>query len=76
MTGGTKGVGLTIAAGFVKNVRTYICSQGNQIEKLVEWLSNQGPGKAYSFVCDVMDEASILQVRDKIATLEPHVYTG
>ena len=24
--------------------------------------------KAYSFVCNVMDEASILQVRDKIAT--------
>ena len=71
VTGGTKGVGLMIAAGFVKNGADVYMFSRKPDRKIAEWLSNQGPGKAYSFVCDVMDEASILKVRDKIATLEP-----
>ena len=71
VTGGTKGVGFMIAAGFVKNGADVYMFSRKPDEKVAKWLSNQGPGKAYSFVCNVMDEASILQVRDKIATLEP-----
>ena len=71
VTGGTKGVGLMIAAGFVKNGADVYMFSRKPDKKVAEWLSSQGPGKAYSFVCDVMDETSILQVRDKIGTLEP-----
>lgn len=72
VTGGTKGIGLMISAGFVQNGADVYMFSRKPDQEVAKLLTSKGPGKAFSFACDVMDEKSILQVRDEIAKLEPN----
>jgi NAD(P)-dependent dehydrogenase (short-subunit alcohol dehydrogenase family) len=70
VTGGSKGIGLMIASGFVQNgARVYIFSR-NPATEIAAALSEKGPGVCVSMTCDVSDRAQIDAVVAQVSAKE------
>jgi NAD(P)-dependent dehydrogenase (short-subunit alcohol dehydrogenase family) len=71
VTGGSKGIGLMIASGFVQNgARVYIFSRKPAMEAATA-LSARGPGSCVALQCDVADRAQIDVVAAQVGAAEP-----
>ena len=71
VTGGSKGIGLMIASGFVQNgARVYIFSRKPAMEAAAA-LSARGPGSCVALQCDVADRAQIDAVAAQVGAAEP-----
>ena len=71
VTGGSKGIGLMIASGFVQNgARVYIFSRKPALEAATA-LSARGPGSCVALQCDVADRAQIDVVAAQVGAAEP-----
>jgi hypothetical protein len=75
--GGSKGIGLMIAAGFVQNGATVYIFSRKPDTAAADALDRQGAasgGKCYAMACDVSDHEQIKQVSAEIAKRERAVH--
>ena len=72
VTGGSKGIGLMIAAGFVQNgAKCYIFSRKPAMEAAAALNALPGSGSCVALQCDVADRAQIDAVTAHISAAEP-----
>ena len=76
VTGGARGIGLMIAAGFVANNATvYIASRDVQAcETTAKKLTSLGPGKCYALAADLGSEAGCVALAKSLAEREPKLH--
>jgi NAD(P)-dependent dehydrogenase (short-subunit alcohol dehydrogenase family) len=72
ITGGSSGIGLMIASGFVKNgAKVYIASRKKkQCDDVAEKLNKEGIGKCISIPADVSTESGCKKLAEELAARE------
>ncbi|KAJ1656050.1 hypothetical protein IWQ61_004300 [Dispira simplex] len=74
VTGGSRGIGLMIAQGFVANgAKVYISSRKAEVcDKVASELSQQGPGQCISIPADLQDLNQVNHLAQTLAQREPN----
>ncbi|CAG8619753.1 17743_t:CDS:2 [Rhizophagus irregularis] len=72
ITGGSRGIGLMIATGFVANgAKVYISSRNKDVcDKVAKNLSDKGPGKAFSIPADIQNLSEVKRLAGEIEKRE------
>lgn len=72
VTGGTRGIGLMIAKGFVQNgARVYVVSRKSTVcQRVSEELNAMGPGTAYSLPADLRSDKACRELVERFASRE------
>ncbi|PVV03666.1 hypothetical protein BB560_001847 [Smittium megazygosporum] len=73
VTGGSRGIGLMIATGFVENgARVYISSRSADVcNRVAEELTGRGPGECISLPADLQNMSDIENLAEAISKREP-----
>ena len=74
VTGGSRGIGLMIAKGYVKSgVKVYISSRNSEVcQKVADKLSQHG--ECISIPTDLSNEEGVTSLSDKVKSLEPKLH--
>ncbi|PVV03665.1 hypothetical protein BB560_001848 [Smittium megazygosporum] len=73
VTGGSSGIGLMLATGFVENgARVYVCSiMADDCDRIAEELTSRGPGECISLPADLLKMSDIEKLVETIKNREP-----
>ncbi|KAF9435371.1 hypothetical protein BGZ76_006435 [Entomortierella beljakovae] len=76
VTGGSRGIGLMIAQGFIANgAKVYISSRSAGVcDKVAEELTKQGPGECISIPADLQKMEEVLRLKAEIAKRESKLH--
>ncbi len=66
ITGGTKGIGLSLAHGFLEEKANVFIISRTKDEATETFLNDRFPGKSFFYQCDVSDEESLVEICQKI----------
>jgi len=72
VTGGSKGIGLMLAAGFVQQGCNVFIFSRKTDQAAADALNKVGPGKCTALSCDVVDEAAVVAVAASVKAACPN----